>query len=70
MSKYIINMCDADTNEIIESYEEDAFDTYDEAESARDEWSAGFATGAEIAEERGEDFIPSENVYFEIEELD
>lgn len=70
MSKYIINMCDADTNEVIECYDEDVFDTYEEAESTRDEWCAGNATGAEIAEERGECFIPSENVYFEIEELD
>lgn len=70
MPKYIVNMYDAETDEVIERYDEDIFDTYEEAESTRDEWSAGYATGVEIAEERGEDYIPSENVYFDIEELD
>lgn len=70
MPKYIVNMYDAETDEVIESYDEDVFDTYEEAESTRDEWSAGYANGTEIAEERGEDYIPSENVYFDIEELD
>ena len=70
MSKYVISMCDGESHEVIERYDEDIFDTYEEAESTRDEWSAGYANGAEIAEERGEVFIPSDYIYFEIEELD
>lgn len=70
MSKYVISMCDGESHEVIERYDEDIFDTYEEAESTRDEWSAGYANGVEIAEERGEAFIPNEDIYFEIEELD
>ena len=52
MSKYVISMCDGESHEVMERYDEDIFDTYEEAESTRDESSAGYANGVETAEER------------------
>ncbi|MBQ4095316.1 MAG: hypothetical protein IJC65_02700 [Oscillospiraceae bacterium] len=69
MAKYIVNMVDAYTREVLET-EDEVFDTEEEAEEYACECGGAFATGAEVLMLSGRDYIPPEDVEFVVEEID
>lgn len=75
MSKFVVNMVDDSTDEVLETMDE-TFDTESEAEDYRQECSDGYVQGAEDMRLRDpfgydDDMVPGpENVRFEVEEID
>lgn len=69
MSKFVVNMVDALTREILDT-EEEIFDSEEEAQEFACEWGGNFSQGAEDLSLRGESYIPREAVDFEVEEID
>lgn len=70
MSKFIVNMVDSITREVLESFDDEVFETEQEAEEYACECSGNFRTGAEILQLRGEDYTDPDDVDFEVEEID
>lgn len=69
MSKFVVNMIDALTREVL-STEDEIFDNEQDAEEYACECGGNFSQGAECLSLRGEPYIPREAVDFEVEELD
>lgn len=69
MSKYAVAMVDAQTNEIIEVFEDELFDTEEEAEDSCAEWVGDFSAGAEVLELAGREFISPDDVEFTVVEI-
>lgn len=69
MTKFIVQMIDAYTREVLET-DDEIFDNEQDAEMYACDCGGAFATGAEILQLRGEDYIPPEDVEFVVEEID
>lgn len=69
MPKFIVNMIDAYTGEVLET-EDEVFDTEEEAEEYACECGGAFSTGAEVLMLSGRDYTPREDVDFVVEEID
>ena len=72
MGKFFVQMVDAFSGDVIESYDDDdeLFDSYEDAEWEAMESSNSFATGAEVLELAGEDFTDPDSAEFVVAELD
>ena len=76
MTKYIVNMIDAYSGDVLETLEDEEvdvrkeFDTYEEADAYAIEWSSGFSAGADVLEDMGRDFTDPDDVDFVVEEVD
>lgn len=68
MPKYIVQMIDAYTHEVLDT-EEEVFDTEEEAEEYACECGGNFAEGAAVLKLAGREYIPREDVEFIVEEL-
>lgn len=69
MSKYIVQMVDAYTREVIDT-EDEVFDTEEEAEDYACECGGDFTEGAEVLSMSGRPYTPREDVDFVVEEID
>lgn len=69
MSKFIVQMVDAYTREVLDT-EDEVFDTEEEAEDYACECGGAFAEGAEVLSMSGRLYTPREDVDFVVEELD
>lgn len=69
MSKFAVAMVDAYTNEIIEVFEDELFDTEEEAEESVAEWIEGFSAGAEVLELAGRGYTSPDDVEFTVVEI-
>ena len=63
MAKYIVQMVDANTDEVLETLDE-VFKTEEEAEEYALEYSSDFSAGADVLEDAGRDFIDPDDVEF------
>lgn len=68
MSKFIVQMVDAFTREVLET-EDEVFDSEQDAEDYARECGGAFAEGEEVLSLAGRDFTPSEEVDFVVEEV-
>lgn len=69
MSKFIVQMLDAYTGEVLDT-DEEVFDSQEVAQDYADEWGSNFSVGAEELRLRGRDYTPREDVEFVVEEID
>lgn len=69
MSKFIVQMVDAYTREVLDT-EDEVFDTEEEAEDYACECGGAFAEGAEVLSMSGRPYTPREDVDFVVEEID
>lgn len=69
MSKFIVQMLNALTGEVLDT-DEEVFDNEDDAQEYADEWASNFSVGAEELRLRGREYTPREDVEFVVEELD
>ena len=69
MSKFIINMLNAHTGEVIDT-EEETFDNERDAREYAKECGSAFATEGEVLKELGREYTPKEDVEFVVEEID
>lgn len=69
MSKFIVQMVDAYTREVLNT-EDEIFDNKQDAEDYACECGGAFAEGAEVLSLAGRDYTPSEDVEFIVEILD
>ena len=69
MSKFIVQMIDAYTREVLNT-EDEIFDNEQDAEDYACECGGAFAEGAEALSLAGRDYTPSEDVEFIVEILD
>lgn len=69
MPKFIVQMVDAYTREVIDT-EDEVFDNEQDAEDYACECSGDFTEGAEVLSLSGRDYIPREDVDFVVEEVD
>lgn len=69
MPKFIVQMVDAYTREVLNT-EDEMFDNERDAEDYARECGGAFAEGAEVLSLAGREFTPSENVDFVVEEVD
>ena len=69
MSKFRVNMVDANSGDIIETLDE-IFDSEYEAEDYACDCAGGYAQGAEDLSLMGRDYDDPSNVRFEVEEID
>lgn len=69
MSKFIVQMIDAYTREVLNT-EDEIFDNEQDAEDYTCECGGAFAEGAEVLSLAGRDYTPSEDVEFIVEILD
>lgn len=69
MSKFIVQMVDAYTREVLET-EEQVFDNERDADDYACECGGNFAEGAEVLSMSGRDYIPADAVEFVVEEID
>jgi uncharacterized membrane-anchored protein YhcB (DUF1043 family) len=69
MSKFIVQMIDAYTREVLNT-EDEIFDNEQDAEDYACECGGAFAEGAEVLSLAGRDYTPSEDVEFIVEILD
>ncbi len=71
MKKYIVNMVDAYTREVLEyNVDDEVFDAVEQAEWFASDCDCAMRTGAEVLELAGDDFTNPEDVDFEVEEID
>lgn len=68
MSKFIVQMVDAYTREVLDT-EDEIFDTEEEAEDYACECGGAFVEGAEVLSMLGRPYTPREDVDFVVEEL-
>lgn len=69
MSKFIVQMIDAYTREVLNT-EDEIFGNEQDAEDYACECGGAFAEGAEVLSLAGRDYTPSEDVEFIVEILD
>ena len=69
MPKFIVQMVDAYTREVLD-IEDEVFDNEQEAEDYACECGGAFAEGAEVLSMAGRDYTPREAVEFIVEEID
>lgn len=69
MSKFIVQMVDAYTREVLDT-EDEVFDTEEEAEDYACECGGAFAEGADVLSMAGRPYTPREDVDFVVEEID
>ena len=69
MSKFRVNMVDADSGAILETMDE-IFDNEDAAEEYACECGGAFAEGAEVLSMSGRDYTDPDDVDFVVEEID
>ena len=69
MLKFIVQMLDAYTGDVLDT-EEEVFDNEEEAQDFAEEWGSNFSTGADELRMRGRDYIPREDVDFVVEAID
>ena len=69
MSKFIIQMVDASTGEVLDT-EDETFDNEQDAQRYAQECVGAFAEGAEVLELAGENYIPEESVDFIVKEAE
>jgi hypothetical protein len=69
MPKFIVQMVDAYTREVLNT-EDENFDNEQDAEDYACECGGAFAEGAEVLSLAGRDYTPSEDVEFIVEILD
>lgn len=69
MPKFIVQMVDAYTREVLNT-EDEVFDNEQDAEDYACECGGAFAEGAEVLSLAGREYTPREDVDFIVEELD
>lgn len=69
MSKFIVQMVNAYTGEVLDT-EDDIFDNEQDAEAYARECGGAFAEGAEVLDLAGQAYTPPEDVDFVVEEVD
>ena len=69
MPKFIVQMVDAYTREVLNT-EDEVFDNEQDAEDYACEYGGAFAEGAEVLSLAGRDYTPREDVDFVAEEVD
>ena len=69
MPKYIVQMVNAYTGEVIETLDE-IFDRERDAEDYACECGGAFSEGAEVLSMSGEDYMSRDDVEFIVEEID
>lgn len=69
MPKFIVQMVDAYTREVLDT-EDEVFDNEQDAEDYACECGGAFAEGAEVLSLAGRDYTPREDVDFVVEEVD
>lgn len=68
MAKYIVQMVNAHTGEVLETMDEE-FDTLEAAENYAMESRNDFASGAEVLDDAGYSFTDPDDVDFVVEEV-
>lgn len=69
MPKFLVQMVDAYTREVLETQDE-VFDNERDAEEYACECGGAFAEGAEVLSLAGRDYTPTDEVDFVVEEVD
>ena len=69
MAKFVVQMVDAYTREVLNT-EDEVFDNEQDAEEYACECGGNFAEGAEVLSMSGRDYIPREDVDFVVDEID
>ena len=69
MAKFIVQMTDAYSGEVLETMDE-KFDTYEDADEYSLVCGSDFSTGAEVLELAGRPFTSRDDVDFVVEEVD
>lgn len=69
MPKFIVQMIDAYTREILDT-EDEVFDNEEDAEEYACECGGNFAESAEVLKWAGREYSPPEDVEFVVEEID
>lgn len=69
MSKYVVQMVDAYTREVLDT-EDEVFDNEQDAEDYACECGGAFAEGAAVLSMAGREYTPREDVDFVVEEVD
>ncbi len=69
MSKFIVQMVDAYTREVLET-EDEVFDNEQDAQDYADECGGAFAEGADVLSMSGRSYIDPDDVDFVVEEID
>lgn len=69
MPKFLVQMVDAYTREVLETQDE-VFDNERDAEEYACECGGAFAEGAEVLSLAGRDYTPGDEVDFVVEEVD
>lgn len=69
MPKFIVQMVDVYTREVLDT-EDEVFDNEQDAEDYACECGGAFAEGAEVLSLAGRDYTPREDVDFVVEEVD
>lgn len=69
MAKFVVQMVDAYTGEVLNT-EDEVFNTEEEAEEYACECGGYFAEGAQVLSMSGKSYIPREDVDFTVEEID
>lgn len=69
MSKYIVQMVDAYTREVLDT-EDEIFDNEQDAEDFAREWGGSFSEGASVLSMSGRSYTPRDAVDFVVEEID
>ena len=69
MIKYIVQMVNKYSGEVLDT-DDEAFDTYEDAENYSLECSSNYAEGAEVLEDAGRAFDDSDEVDFVVEAVE
>ena len=69
MSKFRVNMVDANSGEILETMDE-IFDNEEDAEEYACDCGGAFAEGAQVLSMSGRDYTDPDDVEFVVEEID
>ena len=69
MAKFVVQMLDAYTREVLGT-EDEIFDNEQDAEDYACECGGNFAVGADVLRLSGRDYTPREDVEFVVEEMD
>ena len=69
MSKYVVQMVDAYSGNLLQT-EDEIFDNEESAEEYALECGSNFAEGAEVLKLAGREYTPREDVEFVVEEID
>lgn len=69
MAKFVVQMLDAYTGDVLGT-EDEVFDNEQDAEEYACECGGNFAVGADVLRLAGRDYTPREDVEFVVEEID